>query len=136
MTASADTLRAILAKANEKLAAAERELAAGFAGEAASRAYYAVFHAIAAVLATRGLSFSSHAQIIGAFNREFVKTGRFPSESTRHLQRLFQDRQTADYDCISVVDVETATRDVADAKTLVAACVEEIEKHLRSRSSE
>ncbi|MBI4560199.1 MAG: HEPN domain-containing protein [Candidatus Hydrogenedentes bacterium] len=65
MKASAEVLLAILAKAKEKLAAAERELAAGFPGEASSRAYYAVFHALTAILATKELSFSSHAQTIG-----------------------------------------------------------------------
>ncbi len=62
-----DNLKAIMAKANEKLAAANRELSGGFYGEAASRAYYAVFHALSAVLATQGLSFSSHSQPLGGF---------------------------------------------------------------------
>jgi len=42
MTASAESLRAIMAKADEKLMAAKRELESGFPGEASSRAYYAV----------------------------------------------------------------------------------------------
>jgi len=128
VTASAETLRAILGKAQEKLAAAERELAAGFAGEAASRAYYAAFHAITAMLATRGLSFASHAQTIGAFNREFVKSGVFPADTVRQLQRLFEDRQTADYDWVHTVAPETAADDVAAAKALVAACAAQIAK--------
>jgi uncharacterized protein (UPF0332 family) len=128
MIASKESLRAIMAKAEEKLAAAERELTAGFAGEASSRAYYAVFHAITAALAMKGLSFSSHQQTIGAFNREFVKTGVFPPETTRWLQRLFDDRHTADYDWLTTVDMETATEDVANAKMLVIACRKHIEQ--------
>ena len=122
MKANAETLRAILAKADEKPASAERDLAADFPGDASSRAYYAVFHAITAALATRGLSFSSHAQTIGAFNREFVKTGVLSPNTTRQLQRLFEDRQTADYDWVTVVDAQTATEDVANARTIVEAC--------------
>ena len=135
MTANAETLQAILAKAREKLAAAERELTSGFAGEAASRAYYAAFHAITAVLAARGLAFASHAQTIGAFNREFVKTGLFPPETIRQLQRLFEDRQTADYDWVNTVDAETAAADVAAAQALVTACMVHVEDHLRKQSS-
>jgi uncharacterized protein (UPF0332 family) len=101
----------------------------GFDGEASSRAYYAVFHAITAVLATRGLAFSSHAQTIGAFNREFVKTGLFPSGTTRILQRLFEDRQVADYEWIVSVDRQTAREDVANAQTLVEACAQYVMEH-------
>ena len=65
-----DVLRAMLRKAREKLASARKNLDSGFYGDVASRAYYAAFHAISAVLADRGLTFSSHAQTLGAFNRE------------------------------------------------------------------
>lgn len=119
---SRETLNAIMAKANEKLSAAQRELSGGFYGEAASRAYYAVFHALSAVLATRGLSFSSHSQTIGGFNKHFVKTAVFPLDTTRKLQRLFEDRQVADYDWIHTVNAETAEEDVSAAADIVAAC--------------
>ncbi|NOZ23834.1 MAG: HEPN domain-containing protein [Planctomycetes bacterium] len=134
-TASAEILRAILAKAQEKLSAAEREFAAGFFGEASSRAYYAVFHALTAALAAKGLSFSSHAQVIGAFNREFVKPGLFPPDTTKKLQRLFQDRQTADYDWVNSVEAQTAAEDVADAKALVAACQDFVSKHIQGHAT-
>ena len=120
--ATAEVLRAMLAKADEMLSSANRDVAAGDYGDAASRAYYAVFHAISAALAGRGLSFSSHSQTIGAFNREFVKTGVFPPETSRRLQRLFEDRQIADYDWKRHVDEETAKQDVADAAWVVAEC--------------
>ena len=121
-SASGDALRGMMSKAREKLAAARRELDGGFSGEASSRAYYAVFHALSAVLASRRLAFSSHAQTLGAFNRQFVKTGIFPPETTRQLQRLFEDRQTADYDWASVMDPQTAAEDVADAGRILDAC--------------
>ena len=123
---NSDNLNAIMSKAHEKLAAAQRELSGGFYGEAASRAYYAVFHALSAVLATQGLSFSSHSQTIGGFNKHFVKTATFPQDTTRKLQRLFEDRQIADYDWINTVDAETAEEDVKAAEDIVAECVEYI----------
>ncbi|MEI6563189.1 MAG: HEPN domain-containing protein [bacterium] len=119
-------LMAMLDKADEKLQAAQRELKDKFYGESASRAYYAVFHAVCAVLAGRGLSFASHSQAIGAFNREFIKTGIFPGDTARKIQRLFEDRQTADYDWSIHVDEATAIEDVHDAEWLVSAC----RKHL------
>ena len=119
---SPDILKAMLAKADEKLAAARRDFNDGFFGEVSSRAYYAVFHAISAVLASGGLTFSSHAQVIGAFNKEFVKTAVFSADTTRKLQRLFEDRQISDYDCIGKIDEETARADLDDAQTLVDIC--------------
>ncbi len=117
-----DILGKMLSKSHEKLGAAERELAGEHYGEAASRAYYAVFHALSAVLATKGLSFSSHSQTLGGFNKHFVKGGIFEKTMTRKLQRLFEDRQIADYDWINTVDAETGMEDVNDAKSIVAAC--------------
>ena len=117
-----DILEKMLAKSREKLGAAERELAGEHYGEAASRAYYAVFHALSAVLATKGLSYSSHSQTLGGFNKHFVKEGLFEKTTTRKLQRLFEDRQIADYDWIDTVDAETGEEDVNDAKSIVDAC--------------
>lgn len=119
---SVDALRSMMTKAREKLSAARRELSAGYPGEAASCSYYAVFHALSAVLATEGKSFSSHAQTLGAFNREFVKTGLFPADTTRKLQRLFEDRQMADYDWATSVDALTADDDVSDTEVIIKAC--------------
>lgn len=120
--ASNKALKGILAKAKQKLAAARRELKSGTPDEAVSRAYYAAYHAISAVLASQGCSFSAHAQTIGGFNARFVRTGLFPKDMTRILHRLFENRQTADYDWTVVVDPESARRDVKDAAKLVATC--------------
>lgn len=123
-----EILRLMLIKARRKLAAATRALEAGDWDDAASRAYYAAFHAASTVLRARGLSYSSHGQTVGAFNREFIAPGHFPAEFTRILARLFEDRQLGDYEIIHTVDGDTATRDVADATRFVDACADYLEK--------
>jgi len=128
--ATPQTLRAMLKKAQQKLAAARKDMEFRFFGEASSRAYYAAFHAVSAVLAHHGLAFSSHAQTLAAFNREFVKTAVFPSDTFRKLQRLFEDRQLADYDWTRDVDKKTAQKNLDDAQWLVDACTEYLEKTL------
>jgi len=125
---TSETLSAMLHKSWEKLQAAKTDMDNEFFGDAASRAYYAVFHAISAVLAEQGLSFSSHAQTLGAFNREFVKTGIFPPHSYRILQRLFEDRQLGDYDWSRDLDKETAENDVRDAESLISICIKHLEE--------
>jgi len=126
--ATPQALRAMLKKAQQKLAAARKDMEFSFFGEASSRAYYAAFHAVSAVLANHGLAFSSHAQTLAAFNREFVKTAVFPADTFRKLQRLFEDRQTADYDWTRDVDKQTAQKDLDDAQWLVDASLEYLEK--------
>jgi len=127
---SPQALRAMLKKAQQKLAAARKDMEFHFFGEASSRAYYAAFHAVSAVLAHKGLAFSSHAQTLAAFNREFVKTAVFPSDTFRKLQRLFEDRQLADYDWTREVDKKTAQKNLDNAQWLVDACTEYLEKTL------
>jgi uncharacterized protein (UPF0332 family) len=115
---------AVLAKAAEKLSVAEMLLANDAWDDAVSRAYYAVFHAISALHLSNGQAFSSHAQSIGRFNKDFVKTGIFPKEFTAILSRLFEDRQSGDYDLSGLVTAEDARRDVDDAKRLLDAIID------------
>jgi uncharacterized protein (UPF0332 family) len=122
--ASAHVLASMLKKAKEKLAAARVGFEAMFYDDASSRAYYAAFHAVCAALASIGLSYSSHGQTLGAFNRELVRTGRLPPETFLYLQQLFSNRQRGDYDVISPLDRDTAEQDIAHAEWIVLKCEE------------
>lgn len=114
-------VNAVLAQAEEKLRAANLLLDGGAWGDASSRAYYAAFHAVSAVLLSKGKTFSSHAQVLGAFNKEFVRAGLFPNEFTTLLTRLFEDRQSGDYDVVTWVPEADARKNVADARRIVDA---------------
>ena len=48
---------------------------------AQNRAYYAMFYAVSALLATRQLGSSKHSGVLGLFDREFVKPGLLPKRS-------------------------------------------------------
>ncbi|MBP7282204.1 MAG: HEPN domain-containing protein [Leptospiraceae bacterium] len=97
---------ALLAKAKSKLKTARIDFENGPFEDSISRSYYCAFNAISALLWTKNLNFSSHNQTIGAFNREFVKSGIFPKEYTAILQGLFEDRQASDYDAITTFTSE------------------------------
>ncbi len=47
---------------------------------ASSKAYYAVFHLMQAVLLIKGKTYSKHAGVISGFSEHFIKTGVFPSD--------------------------------------------------------
>jgi uncharacterized protein (UPF0332 family) len=93
-----------------------------------NRAYYAMFYALLALLATRRLGTSKHSGVISLFDREFVKTGLFPRELSRALHLAFDRRQTHDYGEMVPITRQVAEETLSDAKTFVAA----LESYLRS----
>jgi uncharacterized protein (UPF0332 family) len=59
--------------------------------------------------------------VLGAFNRAFVHTGLLPKEFTALLTRLFENRQSGDYDVLPGVTEAEARQDVADAQRIIEA---------------
>lgn len=65
---------------------------------ALSRTYYAAFYAVQAVPTRDGFpGFGKHSQVLGHFNKEYVKPGIFERDVGRLITRLFNERQDADY---------------------------------------
>jgi len=84
-----------------------------------SRTYYAMFYAAQAVLLTKKLTFSSHKGVISAFGKHFIKTGIFPKEMGRELNRAFEKRQIGDYCYTFVVSDEEAVQMLRYGKEFV-----------------
>jgi uncharacterized protein (UPF0332 family) len=114
-------LAMMLNKASRALASAKRQLKAGDYDFASSRAYYAVFYAMEAVLLTKDLSFSKHSGVISAFNRHFVKPSTFPRTFSGLLTRLFRQRQMADYEFDLSISEEDAKKDIESSQTILKA---------------
>lgn len=121
-------LRYRMEQAHDTLREAEILLNAAALRGAINRAYYAMFYALLALLATKQLGTSKHSGAISLFDREFVKTGVFPRELSRSLHLAFDRRQTHDYGEMVEIDQQTAEATLAEARSFVAA----IESHLRS----
>jgi uncharacterized protein (UPF0332 family) len=120
---SAD-LQLLLQKARRSLAAARRHIEAGDYDFASSRAYYAAFYAMQAVLLTKSLTPAKHSGVIRAFNQHFIKTGIFPTEFSKSIGWLFSERQTGDYALgLSIAETD-AIQDVETAEKVVHAIVE------------
>ena len=64
---------------------------------AMNRIYYSMFYAVQALLILNDQSFSKHGQVKGYFNKEFIKTGRFPKEFGKIFNIVFEYRQKYDY---------------------------------------
>ncbi len=91
---------------------------------AQNRAYYAMFYAVLALLATRQLGSSKHSGVLGLFDREFVKPGLLPRELSRSLRLAFNRRQSWDYGEVAALDPDEITEMVTGAKLFVQAIQE------------
>lgn len=81
---------------------------------AVNRAYYAIFYAANALLATKGLERSKHSGVIAAFRQHFVKTGLVDAEFSRFYGAAMDERHAGDYD-LTQLDYESASQQVLNA---------------------
>ncbi len=72
-------------------------LNAGMLDGAVNRFYYAVFHAMRSVLATKGYDAPKHSGVISLFNKHFVKPGNISKQASKIVTTTFSERSTADY---------------------------------------
>ncbi len=112
-------IEALIKRAMRYLKSAEILLKDKDCESAVSRAYYAMFYAVQAVLLTKKLFFSSHKGVISAFGEHFVKTGIFPKEMGRELNRAFEKRQLGDYEYTFVVSHDEAQEILRNGKDFV-----------------
>jgi uncharacterized protein (UPF0332 family) len=91
-------IAAEIERAEQALKAAEALIGLALYADAVSRAYYAAFHYLRALLLARGLEPKSHSGAIHMFNLEFIRGGDLPNSHNRLLGSLQRARELADYD--------------------------------------
>ena len=121
-----DEQRALLSKrrvesAEECLLAAQSNYDNDFFKAAANRAYYAIFHAMRAVLALDGFDSRKHSGIIAEFRKNYIKPGVFDSELSATITELYQSRSGSDYDDFYVISIEDLKRQILSAQEFVEA---------------
>jgi hypothetical protein len=97
-----------------------------------NRAYYAMFHAVSALLVLDGKRYKKHKGVITAFGRDYAKTGLVPKEYAELLNKAYDVRNKADYDVDMVIDDKVAELYHRKAEELVAF----IEKLVAERLAE
>lgn len=116
-----------LDRARQDLQAAESNLQQGFHGVAVTRAYYAMFYAANALLASKGISRSKHSGVHSAFGEHFVKAGLIETEYAKMLGHAFDSRLDSDYDIMFTAERTLAEEISDDAQRFV----ERAERYLR-----
>ncbi len=105
--------------ADESLSVAQLDLDNDFNAAAINRAYYAIFYAANALLATKKLARSKHSGVLAAFRQHFVKTGLLPSVLSEIYGQVMDDRHESDYDIMSATSREDAVIDIQQARHFV-----------------
>jgi len=91
-----------------------------------NRCYYAMYCAALSLLQTIGQTPSKHSGVHGLFIQEFVLKGYLPRELGRAIHRVFELRQTADYEIVPPLDQAS----IQEAWTQATCFVETIGKYL------
>ena len=121
-----------LEKAKSDLRDAKVLFDAGSCKSAANRSYYAIFHAMRAVLALEGFDSKKHSGVIAHFNQFYIKTGLFGNSLSKVIKNAFEIRQGADYEDFYLVSVEEIEQQIKNAEIFIA----EIEKFLLAKWEE
>jgi len=112
-------VRARMKQARETLKEADALFEQDFWRGTINRAYYAMFYAVLALAATKGVVISKHTHAIAFLDKEFIRKGVFPKETSRALHIGFDERQTNDYGEIWDIKYTEAETALKEAKSFV-----------------
>jgi uncharacterized protein (UPF0332 family) len=115
-----DYVLALWNRAFESLAGA-RILVDVDSNAAASRAYYAAFHAISALFGHEGRAFKKHTEVLASVHRDLVHAGRWPVELGAAFSHLSSQRRIGDYGAIGRVSTEEAIVCIERAEQILEA---------------
>ncbi|MDY4969527.1 MAG: HEPN domain-containing protein [Lachnospiraceae bacterium] len=115
--------------AKEDLATAQLLVEAEQYRGANNRAYYAIYHAIDAVLAIEGKAFKRHKDTLGYFNKNYVATNIFPRDLGRRVVKAEEIRHASDYDTFYIASKEVTLQQVETAEQLIALVCDYFEEH-------
>lgn len=85
----------------------------------ANRVYYAVYHAVTALLIKNRLHAESHQGVSVLFSKHFVKEGLIDAEYGRLFARLENMREKSDYTCLFETTEDEVLPMIPKAKELV-----------------
>ena len=93
---------------------------------AANRLYYALFHAVSALLVSGGHNVKSHRGTLSQFGQHYVRTGIFSREDGSLLSDLVIMRENADYNLFFEATAEKIAPYIEPARQLI----DKIEKYI------
>ena len=95
-----------------------------------NRAYYAIFHAIKAILSLEQTDFKKHSSVLAYFNKEYINKNIFSKEIGKRISRASFYREKSDYVDFYVVTKEESEEQIKTAETLI----KEVEKFINKKT--
>lgn len=99
-----------LSKADESLDDVEFLLNNNKLFLAENRIYFTIFYLVSALPLKSDFVTSKHRQLMGWFNKEFVKTGRVPLNTAAIYKIAYRNRTKADYEYNTIFYMEDTLR--------------------------
>ena len=115
-----------LLKSEEALQEAEVNIKTNCLQSAQNRLYYAIFYSVSALAKSKGFITSKHSQLLGWFNKEYVKAGLFSKENAKIYVETFEFRQKSDYTFSFKPNIEKLNQSLIEVKEFIT----EIKKKL------
>ena len=94
-------------------------IAANRLNGAANRMYYAVFHAVCALLVKDGHHVNTHKGSHALFSQHYIKTGILPREYGQLYNQLQTMREESDYNCAYDVEIDELQQRLEPSKRLI-----------------
>ena len=86
---------------------------------AVNRIYYGMFYSLLALALQFNFETSKHQQLIGWFNKEFIRSGLIEREFGRILRDAFKNRTSGDYDTFVAFDHGEVLLFYSDMKSFI-----------------
>jgi len=110
-----------LESARDCLAASAKLLNDNLYKDSINRSYYAIFHAMRAVMALDKSDFKKHSAVISFFNKNYIKTGKLDNKFSGIIQNAFNIRNDSDYEDFFIVSRDEAQAQYYNAKVFIEA---------------
>lgn len=128
-----EEMKALLKKAQDSIKGARILFDDELYGFSASRAYYAMFYLVSAILLTKEMSFSKHQAVVASFGQHFVKTKLFEQKFHQYLVEAFEQRQIGDYEPLEEITKETAQKSIDHALEFLKAVKDYLSEYSREK---
>ena len=87
---------------------------------AVNQIYYGIYYMLSAIAVKNHFKTSKHLQLIGWFNKTFVKGGCIDARYSKVIRHAYENRMKGDYDVFSTFTREKVEESVEEMKEVIA----------------
>jgi len=97
-TIKSEMIKYRVQRADETIEEVNSHILNSYLHTAVNRIYYGIFYIVSALALKFNFQTKNHGQLMGWFNREFIKTKIIPEKFSKIYRWAFNNRQSGDYD--------------------------------------